>query len=107
MKLKVGTKVTWTSRAAGIGKEKSGIIIARLPAESSLDKAMRDLRPQASRTAVKADSDQSVYDRYLVEVPRVKRGKTSSINDYYAPRASVVDKQMEARQLSASRDAGR
>lgn len=99
MKHKVGDEVTWTTQAGGTPKEKSGKVLATLRSGQSLDDAMRRLRPKAARTSVKADADTSICDRYLVEVPRARRGKASSACDYYAPRASVVDKQMEARMV--------
>lgn len=108
MKLKVGDEATWTTGANGVEKEKSGRVVALLPAGDNFyqrvkaDAGLASEVRRASKSAIKVDLNVSTVDRYVVSVPRVRKdGKPLTSVDIYAPRASVVDKQMEAAAAAA------
>ena len=78
--MKIGDKVvcisSWT--------EKRGVIIADIPAGTSVRK---HIPASAKRSHSKIDKDKSTIDRMLVAV---KAGKEGKITHYYAPRKSLL-----------------
>lgn len=82
--MKVGDTVTWISQAMGSDKEKSGTIIAIIPANH---KAMQHIPKSAKTSHIKFDTDVSRYERVLVEV---SAGKDGNIKHYYCPQKSVL-----------------
>lgn len=79
--MKVGDKVRWISSWT----EKSGIVIADIPAGVSVRKYIPD---SAKKSHSKIDKDKSTIDRMLVAV---KAGKDGKITHYYAPRKSLLN----------------
>ncbi len=80
-------EVTWTSQAQGSGKEKTGKVIAIIPAKIYADLFLpRDVKP----SHVKYDRHISIHERVLVAVPA---GKSGQITNYYCPRKSVLEAQ--------------
>lgn len=78
--MKVGDKVVWVSSWT----EKSGIVIADIPAGTSV----RNYIPStAKKSHLKIDKDISTIDRMLVAV---KTGRYGQITHYYAPRKSLL-----------------
>lgn len=87
-RIKAGEAVTWASQAAGSVKEKTGTVLGFVPSWRSAFSyvpALRDV-PKGRR---KFDCPTSDKDRYVVEVPRA----SGNGSDFYAPLASVVEKQ--------------
>lgn len=84
--VRVGDKVTWTSQSGGSWKEKTGEVIAEIPAGES---AMRHLPDYIKKSHIKFCKDFSTYDRVLVAVPSGKDGK---ITHYYCPIKSSLKK---------------
>ncbi len=85
--IEVGKEVTWTSQAQGIGKKKTGKVIAIVPAKKDADLLLpHDVKP----SHVKYDRHISIHERVLVAVPA---GKSGQITHYYCPRKSVLEAQ--------------
>lgn len=85
--MKTGDNVTWTSQAMGCEKTKTGVIIAKIPAGTSV----RNFIPaNAKKSHIKFDVNISSYDRILVAIPAGKDGK---ITHYYCPNMAVLTKQ--------------
>lgn len=82
--MKIGDTVIWTSQSGGSEKEKTGKVIAEIPAKSG---AREHIPSSAKKSHIKFDNDKSVYDRVLVAVPAGKEGK---ITHYYCPLKSVL-----------------
>lgn len=80
------TKVTWTSQSMGVEKEKTGTVIAIIPANTS---AMAHV-PSDAKTSYIKFKDISLMDRVLVAVPA---GKDRQISHYYCPAKSVLEEQ--------------
>lgn len=78
--MKIGDKVVWISSWT----EKRGVIIADIPAGTSVRK---HIPASAKRSHSKIDKDKSTIDRMLVAV---KAGKEGKITHYYAPRKSLL-----------------
>lgn len=78
--MKIGDKVVWISSWT----EKRGVIIADIPAGTSVRK---HIPASAKRSHSKIDKDKSTIDRMLVAV---KAGKDGQITHYYAPRKSLL-----------------
>jgi hypothetical protein len=78
--MKIGDKVVWISSWT----EKRGVIIADIPAGTSVRK---HIPASAKRSHSKIDKDKSTIDRMLVAV---KAGKEGQITHYYAPRKSLL-----------------
>ena len=78
--MKVGDKVTWYSSWT----EKSGVVIADIPAGTSVRK---HIPASAKKSHSKIDKDMSTIDRMLVAV---KAGRYGQIIHYYAPRKSLL-----------------
>lgn len=78
--MKIGDKVVWISSWT----EKHGVIIADIPAGTSVRK---HIPASAKRSHSKIDKDKSTIDRMLVAV---KAGKEGKITHYYAPRKSLL-----------------
>lgn len=79
--MKAGDKVRWISSWT----EKSGIVIADIPAGVSVRKYIPS---SAKKSHSKIDKDKSTIDRMLVAV---KAGKYGQITHYYAPRKSLLN----------------
>lgn len=79
--MKAGDKVRWISSWT----EKSGIVIADIPAGVSVRKYIPS---SAKKSHSKIDKDKSTIDRMLVAV---KAGKDGQITHYYAPRKSLLN----------------
>lgn len=79
--MKAGDKVRWISS----WKEKSGIVIADIPAGVN---ARKYIPASAKKSHSKIDKDKSTIDRMLVAV---KAGKENQITHYYAPRKSLLN----------------
>lgn len=108
-RIAVGETVTWTSQSGSYSKEKTGEVLAFVPAWASA----RAFAPQAfqegQRSRRQFDGSSSAVDRYIVEVPRTGAKGRKLASYFYAPLASVVEKQNkkvrregEPRTLSAS-----
>ncbi len=78
--MKIGDKVVWISSWT----EKRGVIIADIPAGTSVRK---HIPASAKRSHSKIDKDKSTIDRMLVAV---KAGKYGQITHYYAARKSLL-----------------
>ena len=85
--MNVGDKVVWESQAQGSWKEKAGTVIAKIPAGT---RVLKHIPSSAKKSHLKFDSDISIYNRVLVEVPA---GKHGDIMHYYAPKEASVKKQ--------------
>ncbi|MDT8902203.1 hypothetical protein [Anaeroselena agilis] len=75
-KIKVGSRVKWTSQAGSYEKEKTGEVVAFIPAGESM---YAQLPKQVAKNRIMAQ-DRSAIDRVLVAV---ERGQDY---DWYAPR---------------------
>ena len=84
MAFKEGDKVTWASQAQGFCTEKSGVVVADIPAGKS---ALQFIPVGAKKSHLKFDKTRSAIDRMLVAVPA---GKDGQITHYYCPRKSVL-----------------
>ena len=84
MAFKAGDKVTWTSQAQGSCTEKSGTVVADIPAGKS---ALQFIPVGVKKSHLKFDKTRSTIDRMLVAVPA---GKDGQITHYYCPRKSVL-----------------
>lgn len=82
--MKTGDKVVWSSQSQGSWTEKSGIVIADVPAGVS---AKQYIPASAKKSHSKIDKDKSTLDRMIVSV---KAGKDGRITHYYAPRKSLL-----------------
>ena len=78
--MKAGDKVTWYSSWT----EKSGIVIADIPAGKSVS---QHIPASAKKSHSKINKDISTIDRMLVAV---KAGRYEQITHYYAPRKSLL-----------------
>lgn len=88
-KKKVGDKVTWISQARGTRVEKTGEVLALLPAGSSAYAALKAARPNVTpREALVSADISSARDRYLIEV---MTGKNNNIPKYVTPLTGAVD----------------
>lgn len=81
--MRIGQRIRWTSQSGGSFTEKSGEIIAEIPAGES---AMSHVPDTAKRGHIKF-GDISTKDRVLVAVPAGKEGK---ITHYYCPLKSMI-----------------
>jgi hypothetical protein len=88
-----GSDVEWTSQSSGYLLKKRGMILAFVPSGASIAKILSDNGlddPYKDETG----GDTSSKDRYLVAVFRVHRKTGKDLMPaYYAPLASVVDRQ--------------
>jgi len=78
--MKIGDKVVWISSWT----EKRGVIIADIPAGTSVRK---HIPASAKKSHLKISKDISAVDRMLVEV---KAGMYGQITHYYAARKSLL-----------------
>ena len=83
--IKVGDKVTWESQAQGSWREKTGKVLAIVPAGENV---MPKIPTTAKRSHAKISSSVSQYDRALVAVPA---GAYGGLTHYYAPRLSALE----------------
>jgi hypothetical protein len=82
----IGRTVTWTSGAQGTYKEKTGKILAFIPAGKE---AILSMVSPFSKTQIKFDSI-SQNDRFLIEVFRFHKRTGEPIDShYYAPKVST------------------
>lgn len=77
-KFRTGDAVAWTSQSAGSVKQKTGVIIAVVPAGTVISKLKID-----GVTGKVYGQDYSSIDRYLVKVG----------NKWYTPRKSIIEEQ--------------
>lgn len=90
MSFKVGDEVRWSSQAAGFAKEKRGVVVKVVPANTWLKEVIKPLDAR-SRYTVRTDFAGLPRDHesYLVEVP----GPTEKAKKrLYWPRASGLAK---------------
>lgn len=81
--MKKGDSVAWKSQSGGLLTEKSGIVIAEIPAGQS---ARKYIPATAKKSHIKFD-DISSHDRMMVAV---QAGVNGQIIHYYCPRKSVL-----------------
>lgn len=81
--MRIGQKVRWTSQSGGSYTEKSGEVIAEIPAGES---AMAHVPNTVKRGHIKF-GDISTKDRVLVAFPA---GKYGQIIHYYCPLKSMI-----------------
>lgn len=87
--MKAGDKVKWTSQALGCWTEKSGNLIAGIPAGEN---AMQYVPKTAKKSHIKF-KPVSAVDRMLIAVPA---GKDNQIIHYYCPTRKVIMEQNRA-----------
>lgn len=92
MKLKVGDTASWISQSAGKRERKTGPVRAIVYAGDSIRMVLRRLKIDVPRNRVRAETDISPYDRYLVEVASERGGEPVTL--YHVPRVKTVDEQI-------------
>src|SRR5688572_23148055 len=93
MKLKVGDTASWVSQSAGKRERKKGSVRAIVYAGDNVRMVLRRLKIDVPRNRVRAETDISPYDRYLVEVAAERGGAPVTL--YHVPRIKTVDEQAE------------
>lgn len=89
----VGKTVTWTSGAHGSDKEKTGVVLAYIPAGKLLEDVYPDIRNiPSSQRKISNMWESSARDRFFVCVSRFGAKGKELLPHYYTPIVSSIVK---------------